>query len=103
MEFILSYFGANEKGEEMELGGRIATASVRTGFAMTGFLQGVRWLVGDGAYGCHPTRIYVGQGPCALPGNVMIDGRRGEGTPPYGGKREAGETGRRGRRPLRTI
>ena len=27
----------------MELGGRIATASVRTGFAMTGFLQGVRW------------------------------------------------------------
>ena len=43
MEFILSYFWANEKGEEMELGGRIATASVRTGFAMTGFLQGVRW------------------------------------------------------------
>ena len=40
MELILSYFGANEKGEEMELGGRIATASVRTGFAMTGFLQG---------------------------------------------------------------
>ena len=49
------------------------------------------------------TQHLVGQGPCALPGNAMIDGRRGEGTLPYGGKREAGETGRRGRRPLRTI
>ena len=38
---------------------RIATASVRTGFAMTGFLQGVRWLVGGGAYGCHPTDSLV--------------------------------------------
>ena len=39
------------------LGVRIATASVRTGFAMTGALQGVQWLVGGGTHGSHPTEV----------------------------------------------
>ena len=41
------------------LGVRIATASVRTGFAMTGGLQGVRWLVGGGTHGSRPTEAYL--------------------------------------------
>ena len=58
----------------VECGGRrIATVSVRTGLAMTPFFAR----------------------------SAVVGGRRGEGTPPYGGKREAEETGRRGRRPLR--
>ena len=48
------------------------------------------------------TQHLVGQGPCALPEVRHKVGGRGR-TPPYGGKRETGETGRRGRRPLRTI
>ena len=47
-------------------GGRIATASVRAGLAMTGFLQGVRW--DSGTHGPRPTIVlFVGQGPRALP------------------------------------
>ncbi len=39
-------------------------------------LQGVRWLVGGGTHGSRPTRIFVGQGPCALPGvQHKTDGR----------------------------
>ena len=38
---------------------RIATVSVRTGFAMTGFLQGVQW--DGGTHGSRPTRhFFVG-------------------------------------------
>ena len=39
------------------------------------------------------TQHLVGQGPCALPGNAMIDGRRGECTPPYGGVTRAAVCG----------
>ena len=47
-------------------GGRIATASVRAGFAMTGFLRGEQW--DSGTHGSRPTIVFfVGQGPRALP------------------------------------
>ena len=67
------------------------------------------------------TQRLVGQGPCALPGVRYKAGRRGEGTPPYGGLqgarkngrgrtpplrgayKECGKAGRRGRRPLRVV
>ena len=38
--------------------------------------------------------IFVGQGPCALPGVRYKAGRRGEGTPPYGGHKKHGKPGR---------
>ena len=54
-------------------GGRIATASVRTGFAMTGFLQEVRW--DGGTHGSRPTIVlFVGQGPRALPWVRQLSG-----------------------------
>ncbi len=37
--------------------------------------------------------IFVGQGPCALPGVRYKAGRRGEGTPPYGGTRSTAKRG----------
>ena len=77
---------------------RIATASVRTGFAMTGFAWSA---VCGGTHGSRPTewfveaddpvrpvpttQHFVGQGPCALP-ECNSYRRRGEGTPPYGGQ-----------------
>lgn len=37
--------------------------------------------------------IFVGQDPCALPGVRYKAGRRGEGTPPYGGTRSTAKRG----------
>ena len=37
--------------------------------------------------------IFVGQGPCALPGVRYKAGRRGDGTPPYGGIRSTAKRG----------
>ena len=69
-------------------GGRIATTRLRTGFAMTGFLQGVRCKSGGRVRAPRPTERFVGaddsvrpppitqrlvgQGPCALPGAEKI-------------------------------
>ncbi len=48
---------------------RIATAGVRTGFAMTVFFaRGAVQAQGGGVRAPRPTGIFVGQGPCALPG-----------------------------------
>ena len=38
-----------------------------TGFAMTGFLHGVRYKIGGGLWSARPTYYFVGQSPCALP------------------------------------
>ena len=52
---------------------RIATAGVRTGFAMTGLLHGCGARPGGGTHGCRPTGWFVGQGPRALPGGCGAD------------------------------
>ena len=61
-------------------GMRIATAGVRTGLAMTGGLQGVRWAAGH--MGPALQGIFVGQGPCALPGVQHKTGGRTEASAP---------------------
>ena len=84
-------------------------------------LQEFRKGVGDPVRPGPITQRLVGQGPCALPGVRYKAGRRGEGTPPYGGLqgarknergrtpplrgayKECGKAGRRGRRPLRVV
>ena len=84
-------------------------------------LQKFRKGVGDPVRPGPITQRLVGQGPCALPGVRYKAGRRGEGTPPYGGLqgarkngrgrtpplrgayKECGKAGRRGRRPLRVV
>ena len=50
--------------EGLRTGGRIATASLRTGLAMTGRVT--RGAVGHMGPALQP-HIFVGQGPCALP------------------------------------
>ena len=96
-------------------GRRIATASVRTGLAMTG---GFTWgAVGHMGPALQP-HIFVGQGPCALPWvRYGIGGRTESSAPteaqqkvqwagdrkgrPYGGLQAVQGAGRCGHRPLR--
>ena len=54
-------------------GGRIASASVRTGFAMT--LRFTEVQCAAAHMGAALQGIFVGQGPCALPGSA-VQGRR---------------------------
>ena len=68
---------------------RIATAGVRTGFAMTVFLQGVSARLGGGTHGSRPTaEHFVGQGPCALPGVQHKTDGRTEASAPTDGLQE---------------
>ena len=80
-------------------GVRIATASVRTGFAMTGsFTWGA---VCGGTHGSRPTGHFVGQGPCALPGIQHKTGGRTEASAPTESYKKCDGAGRCGHRPLR--
>ena len=59
---------------------------------MTWFLREVQCAAGHMGPALQPY-IFVGQGPCALPGVRHKAGRRGEGTPPYGGTRSMAKRG----------
>ena len=59
---------------------------------MTWFLREVQCAAGHMGPALQPY-IFVGQGPCALPGVRYKAGRRGEDTPPYGGTRSTAKRG----------
>ena len=78
---------------------RCGTESPSHGFAVTApFRQGGR---GDGGTDCHSQCAHWLRNDMVFHGARGKAGRRGGDTLPYEGKRKAGETGRRGRRPLR--
>ena len=68
----------------------------RRNFGHRNRISGPYEMVCRGGRLCPPGmahNIFVGQGPCALPGVRYKAGRRGEGTPPYGGTRRTAKRG----------